>query len=178
MSAAVNEVQRITVDATSGTWKVAFKGSAQSSALAEAITAANLQTALRALSTIAGANVTVTGADGGPFTITFIGTLAASNQPKIDVTNVDLAGGGATVTVTTITPGSAASATELGVPMHAGDATEPQGPEDALGPGTKRGDYSGRMDGSTHFSGGVAQTTTPWGEHADQPNKKGGVSTV
>lgn len=34
---------------------------------------------------------------------------------------------------------------DLGVPMLAGSASEPQGPEDALGPGPKRGDYSQRV---------------------------------
>lgn len=34
--------------------------------------------------------------------------------------------------------------TDLGVPMLAGDPSEPAGPEDAFGPGPKRGDYSGR----------------------------------
>lgn len=36
-------------------------------------------------------------------------------------------------------------ATDLGVPMLPGDPSEPVGPEDALGPGPKRGDYSGRV---------------------------------
>ena len=34
-------------------------------------------------------------------------------------------------------------ALDSGVPMLAGDASEPSGPEDALGSGKKRGDYSG-----------------------------------
>jgi hypothetical protein len=38
-------------------------------------------------------------------------------------------------------------ATDLGVPMLPGDGSEPQGPEDALGSGPKRGDYSGRIGG-------------------------------
>lgn len=41
-------------------------------------------------------------------------------------------------------------ATDLGVPMLQGDASEPQGPEDALGPGPKRGDYSGRVGESNY----------------------------
>lgn len=36
-------------------------------------------------------------------------------------------------------------ATDLGVPMLPGDGSEPVGPEDALGPGPKRGDYSQRL---------------------------------
>lgn len=35
--------------------------------------------------------------------------------------------------------------TDLGVPMLPGDSNEPQGPEDALGAGPKRGDYTGRI---------------------------------
>lgn len=35
--------------------------------------------------------------------------------------------------------------TDLGVPMLAGDPSERQGPEDALGEGPKRGDYSDRL---------------------------------
>lgn len=35
--------------------------------------------------------------------------------------------------------------TDLGVPMLPGDGSEPVGPEDALGPGPKRGDYSQRL---------------------------------
>lgn len=35
---------------------------------------------------------------------------------------------------------------DAGVPMIAGDPREPIGPEDAFGPGPKRGDYSGRIN--------------------------------
>lgn len=37
--------------------------------------------------------------------------------------------------------------TDLGVPMLPGDPSEPQGPEDALGVGPKRGDYRDRLGG-------------------------------
>ena len=36
-------------------------------------------------------------------------------------------------------------ALDFGVPMLPGDPNEPQGPEDALGEGPTRGDYSGRI---------------------------------
>lgn len=42
-------------------------------------------------------------------------------------------------------------ALDAGVPMLQGDASEPVGPEDALGKGEKRGDYAGRQDGSPHL---------------------------
>ncbi len=38
-------------------------------------------------------------------------------------------------------------ATEVGVEMLPGDPREPVGPEDALGPGPKRGRYADRLDG-------------------------------
>src|SRR5687768_3044980 len=34
---------------------------------------------------------------------------------------------------------------DAGVPMLQGDGSEPVGPEDALGPGPKRGDYTSRV---------------------------------
>lgn len=41
-------------------------------------------------------------------------------------------------------------ATDMGVPMLPGDPSEPVGPEDALGAGPKRGDYSNRLGGSEY----------------------------
>ena len=41
-------------------------------------------------------------------------------------------------------------ALDLGVPMLAGDPSEPTGPEDALGESPTRGDYSGRL-GETNY---------------------------
>lgn len=40
--------------------------------------------------------------------------------------------------------------TDLGVPMLQGDGSEPVGPEDALGLGAKRGDYTNRIGGSAY----------------------------
>jgi hypothetical protein len=39
---------------------------------------------------------------------------------------------------------------DLGVPMLPGSENERQGPEDALGEGPKRGDYTNRLGGSTY----------------------------
>ena len=41
-------------------------------------------------------------------------------------------------------------ATDVGVPMLPGSPDEPVGPEDALGPGPKRGDYSRRVGPSDY----------------------------
>jgi hypothetical protein len=40
--------------------------------------------------------------------------------------------------------------TDLGVDMLPGDPDEPVGPEDALGPGPKRGDYSNQIGGDNY----------------------------
>ena len=42
-------------------------------------------------------------------------------------------------------------ALDSGVPMLAGDASEPVGPEDALGAGPKRGDYSEVIGNKQHY---------------------------
>jgi hypothetical protein len=47
---------------------------------------------------------------------------------------------------------------DLGVPMLPGDPKEPSGPEDALGPGPKRGDYRARQpEGSVHVETVLAE---------------------
>lgn len=42
-------------------------------------------------------------------------------------------------------------ALDSGVPMLAGDPSEPVGPEDALGAGPKRGDYSAVVGNKEHY---------------------------
>jgi hypothetical protein len=76
----------------------------------------------------------------------------------------------------------------LGVDMLPGDPSEPSGPEDALGPGPKRGDYE-----ETIAAGGVTHTSIERNEdgeievvyqnerasnRGDTKGKKGGVETT
>lgn len=85
-------------------------------------------------------------------------------------------------------------ATDLGVTMLPGDPAEPQGPEDALGVGPKRGDYRDRLGGSDYHPHTVeaipAEEQKPGGptvrvvsqrpraeEIGDAPRLKGGVDT-
>lgn len=86
-----------------------------------------------------------------------------------------------------IEPGTTRDATDLGVPMLPGDPGEPQGPEDALGVGPKRGDYTNRI-GPSHYqphesrrteSGHtVVEAQRPRAEdQGDEPGVKGGVGT-
>jgi hypothetical protein len=69
--------------------------------------------------------------------------------------------------------------TDLGVPMLPGDPNEPVGPEDALGIGPKRGDYTDRIGPSPY---NPHQGSTPQRERAEDigevPGKKGGVDTT
>lgn len=84
-------------------------------------------------------------------------------------------------------------ATDAGVPMLPGDPSEPQGPEDALGPGPKRGDYTGRIGDSNYHPHRVeavpdAKPGEPTArlvpqralaeDIGDEKGRKGGVETV
>ena len=76
---------------------------------------------------------------------------------------------------------------DLGVDMLPGDGSEPQGPEDALGPGPKRGDYRDRLGGSSSDpheivaddDGVQAVPQKPRAEEiGDEAGLKGGVETA
>jgi hypothetical protein len=78
--------------------------------IAAAATAATVQAALEALSNIAPGDVVVTGSAGGPYTVTFGGTLAATNVAQMTATPT---GGTGTVTIATSTAGGAESVSAL-----------------------------------------------------------------
>lgn len=108
-AAAANEVQTITGTATGGSGTFTFRGQA-TPAQSFNVSAANLQTVLRALSSVGGANVTCAGGPLGtsPITVTFSGALAGLSQPLITV-GAGFTGG--TVTVGRTTPGAPADGT-------------------------------------------------------------------
>lgn len=102
-----NEVQTITVTGspTGGTVRYGFLGT-YTTALPYNETGANIQVAMRLLRTIDGANITVTGAAGGPYVFTFIGTLAGQHFSPI-VSDISLVTGGTPVyTNVNTTPGA------------------------------------------------------------------------
>lgn len=78
-------------------------GAQTTGSLVAAATAAQVQTALQALSTIGAGNCTVTGNAGGPYTVTFTGTLAGTDTGAITTTPT---GGTGTVTATVPTTGA------------------------------------------------------------------------
>jgi hypothetical protein len=102
--ATQSEVQVATMStaggaATGGTFTLTFDG-ATTAPVAYNVSAADLQTALRAIPTINGANVGVTGSAGGPYTITFAGTLANKSVTLIQATTALVTGPGSPYTMT------------------------------------------------------------------------------
>lgn len=107
-TAVANEVQTITEEAgvDGGTFTLTFAGQT-TAALAWDITAANLELALEGLANIGTGNVSVAGAGGGPYTVTFQGDLAGENVPELVGTS-SLTDGGVpeSITIATTTQGS------------------------------------------------------------------------
>ena len=101
---AVNEVQTLTLAGVSAgdTFTVTF-GTSTSSPISVAATALDIQTALQGMASIGAGNVTVTGPVGGPFSLTFGGTLAHTNVALVS-TAVSVSSLG-TVTSVTLTQG-------------------------------------------------------------------------
>jgi hypothetical protein len=99
-----DEVQTIT-EGGSGLTSYTLTYSGQTTAsISPTATAAEVQAALVALSNIADGDVTVTGSAGGPYTVTFGGTLADTNVAQMTSTPT---GGTGTVTIATTTAGGA-----------------------------------------------------------------------
>lgn len=68
---------------------------------------------------------------------------------------------------------------DLGVPMLQGDPSEPVGPEDALGEGPKRGDYSQALgyEGYRPHQGNIPQKPRA-SDRGEVKGRKGGVNTA
>lgn len=102
-----NEVQTLTenVNITAGTFTITFGGQT-TAPIAHDATAATVQAALEALSTIGTGNIAVTGGPIGttPLTLTFQNALGNTNVAQVTVDVTSLTG---TITVATATAGSA-----------------------------------------------------------------------
>ena len=99
---ATAEVQTLTVDATGGTFTLTGNGNT-TAAIAEAATAATLQTAIRSLGG-AYAQAVVTGSAGGPWTITF--PFASGDVAALTTNAASLTGGAGTAVIATSTAGA------------------------------------------------------------------------
>lgn len=97
-----NEVQVLTVGGSGLTSFTVTFGGQTTAAIPAAATAAQVQSALEALSTIGAGNVVVTGNAGGPWTLTFQGALAGLDTAQVTTTPT---GGTGTVTPSTTTAG-------------------------------------------------------------------------
>lgn len=104
---STNNVQTITIGGvpTGGTFTLSLDAQT-TTPLAFNATGATVQTALVALPNINTNNVTVTGAAGGPYTVTFADRLAGTNQSLITGNITLLTGGAPTFANVNTTPGS------------------------------------------------------------------------
>jgi RHS repeat-associated protein len=109
----------ITGSPTGGTFTLAFNGQT-TAAIAYNATAATVQSAIQALSSIGSGNALVAGGSGGPWQIRFAGTLAGAAQPAITANGSGLTGG--------MSPAVAVNETSLG-----GDAGRQQQVTDPKG---------------------------------------------
>jgi hypothetical protein len=106
-SNGVNEVQTVTIsDTTGGTFTLTF-GAATTAAIAWNARATAVQAALELLATIGRGNVIVTGADGGPYTVTFINRLGGTDVAQLTSSAVSLTGGTPAIAHATTTAGVA-----------------------------------------------------------------------
>jgi hypothetical protein len=109
-AAVTNEVQTATITGapTGGTFTLTYSGQT-TTAIPYNATAAAVQSALEALSNINPGDVTVTGATGGPYTITFGGQYLGDNVASITATASLTGGSTPGVTMATTTAGGTAS---------------------------------------------------------------------
>lgn len=113
-----SEVQTVTITGgpTGGTFTLTLNGET-TAAIAFDATAATVRAALEALPSISAGDVAVTGAAGGPYTVTFGGTLAGTNVPAMTASGAGLTGGTTPgVTIATPTPGGSTVTSGLEVP--------------------------------------------------------------
>ncbi|WP_194821298.1 hypothetical protein [Micromonospora sp. S-DT3-3-22] len=111
---STEEVQTVTITGTptGGTYTLTFSGQT-TAAIPYNATAAQVRTALEALSNIGSGNVTTAGGPhpGTPVTVTFVGALANTNVAQMTASSASLTGGSSpTVAVSTTTGGG----TDLG----------------------------------------------------------------
>jgi hypothetical protein len=108
---AVNEVQTATITGvpTGGAFRLTYGGQ-QTGNLPFNATAAAVQAALTALSSVGPYNVLVTGANGGPYTVTFVGELAGLDVTAITASHTFTGGTTPNIAIAQTTTGGAGAA--------------------------------------------------------------------
>lgn len=117
--AGVNEVQRIAVDATGGTFTITFRGTATAAIAFNAAPAA-VQAALELNPEINHGDVVVSGGPGAaggatPYILTFSGQYAGTDVAAVTTNPASLTGGAGTAAVTTATAGAAEGTSGLDI---------------------------------------------------------------
>lgn len=113
-----SEVQTATITGApgGGTFTLTLNGETTGNIAFDA-TADTVRAALEALPSVSAGDVTVTGAAGGPYTITFGGTLAGTNVAAMTASGAGLTGGTTPgVTIATTTAGGSTATSGLEVP--------------------------------------------------------------
>lgn len=131
----VDAQQSVTIGGapTGGTFTLTFGGATTAPGIAFNAPAVAVQTALEGLAPIGAGNVTVAGLAGGPYAVTFAGTLGNGPQAPMTASGAGLTGGaGTSVAVATTTTGVVEVFTPWFTPTPPGvDGAEPTDP----GPG-------------------------------------------
>ena len=104
-----NEVQTVTVNGNPTTWTLQYDGQTTAS-ISHPASAATVQTRLENLSNIGVGDVSVSGADGGPYTITFTGALGKKSIVSL-IGTVTSGGTNPYITTAETQPGAPASTT-------------------------------------------------------------------
>jgi hypothetical protein len=103
IATAANEQQRLSIDATGGTFTLTYSGQTSGN-IAFNASAGTIQTALEALSNIGVGDVSVSGS-GGVFVIVFTGALAGTNVAQLVASSASLTGASASAAITTLVAG-------------------------------------------------------------------------
>jgi len=115
---AASEVQTVTItgDPTGGTFTLTLNGET-TAAIAYNAAASAVEAALEALPSLSAADVSVSGSAGGPYTVTFGGSLAGTNVAAMTASGASLTGGTTPgVTIATATAGGGTATDGLDVP--------------------------------------------------------------
>lgn len=162
-----DEVQTVT-EGGSGLTSFTLTYSGQTTgSIAAAATAATVQAALVALSNVGAGNIAVTGAAGGPYTVSFRGTLADTNVAAMTATPT---GGTGTVTIATTTAGGTEGAG--GLDVFKGHLFTTVAYSD-----NQLDDSTGDLFGALFWDGVVVETYLPVGGTVDT-NGKADMPTI
>lgn len=115
-----NEKQQVVVAASSGNFTLTFSGQTTGN-LAFDANAATVLAALEALSNIGPGDVIVTSPSTGTWIVEFRGQFLGTNVAQLTGTDVDLMGGGDSITITTVRPGGTTWELTFSPALNGGD---------------------------------------------------------